>query len=80
MKKKNHHQSHLLQTSHKTVKHLWLWKATMLPCKILRFAYKEQQAANKYLSLSYSIYTNAFDAMHIFNLYQNVIAATPEWY
>lgn len=50
----------------------------MLPCNILRFAYKEQQAANKYLSLSYSIYTNALDAMYLFNLHQNVVAATPE--
>lgn len=57
---------------------MWLWKASMLPCNILRFAYKEQQAANKYLSLSYPIYTNAFDAMYLFNLHQNVIAATPE--
>lgn len=57
---------------------MWLWKATMLPCNILRFAYKEQQAANKYLFLSYSIYMSAFDAMHLFNSHQNIIAATPE--
>jgi len=50
----------------------------MLLCNILRFAYKEQQAAKKYLLLSYSIYTNAFDATYLFNLHQNVIAATPE--